>query len=383
MPLKKQLSKPLLNWYDAHRRDLPWRGIRDPYAIWLSEVMLQQTTVRAVEPRWTRFLKRWPTAAALANAPLADVLQEWTGLGYYARARNLHRAAGIIRDQFGGAIPPAFELLLALPGMGVYTAAAVASIAFGEAVAVVDANVERVLARLFAIEENIRTTPMRKKLREHVADLLDRKRPGDYNQAIMELGATICLPRKPRCPECPIASWCEARKRGIQETVPVIPAKTPMQKVRESAVIIRDRKGRVLLLLRAMESSFGGMWETPRAVCGEHEEARAAAGRAATEIAGLSVSVGAPALRLRHTVMRNQITLTVFGVTSVKGKVRLSAQHDDHRWATTEEWLTMPKSTTQADIAEFVATGNLPAKSVTAEDTGERDFFSDEGNSPN
>lgn len=342
----------LLRWYDGNRRSLPWRETRDPYAIWLSEVMLQQTTVRTVEPRWRRFLRRWPAIADLAAAPLDDVLHEWTGLGYYARARNLHKAARIVVEEFGGELPGRYELLLALPGMGVYTAAAVASIAFGEAVPVVDANVERVLARLHAVEEDARSARGKRRLRGLAVELMSRRRPGDFNQAMMELGATVCVPKRPACWACPVAAVCGAKALGAPEAFPRLAPRPALEPVREAAVILR-RGGKVLLLKRKKNASFGGMWELPRVRCRDDESSIDAAARAARELAGLEATIASPVMRLKHTVMRNRITLLVYKSSKIKGSVRL-AEHASSGWFLPEEWLDLPKSTSQTKIAKFV-----------------------------
>lgn len=342
----------LLKWYDESRRALPWRVTTDPYAIWLSEVMLQQTTVRTVEPRWSRFLQRWPTVGALAGAPLEEVLHEWTGLGYYARARNLHKAARKIVEEFDGRIPATFESLRSLPGMGPYTAAAVASIAFGEPVAVLDANVERVLARLYALDRDARSTPGRQFLKDRAAGLLCTKRPGDFNQAMMELGATVCLPRVAHCRQCPLEEHCEGRRSGDPLGFPRRKPREPMEEVREAAVLIRSN-GAVLLLRRPHEASFGGMWELPRLVCHEGEEGADAARRAAREIAGLDVDVGPEILRLKHTVMRRRITLRVYPARRWSGRVSPSF-HEEANWFPAREWAGMPKSTTQKKICDHL-----------------------------
>jgi len=351
--LARRFRQSLLKWYDDQRRDLPWRRTRDPYAIWLSEIMLQQTTVRTVEPRWTRFLQRFPTVKALAAAPLDDVLHEWTGLGYYARARNLHRAATIVARDFDGELPASHELLLALPGMGVYTAAAVASIAFGEVVPVLDANVERVVARLLALEENARMPSAKRAIRAHLEHLIDPARPGDFNQAMMELGATVCSPKSPGCSRCPVAGACRGRALGEPENYPRLPPKAPLEEVREVAVVLR--KGRhILLLQRPATGSFAGMWELPRGTCNPGEDGPEAAARIVREQTSLEATPRSPLLRLQHTVMRRRIELTVFDTSSWSGVPR-AITHERLEWTLPEEWLDLPKSTTQADIAAHLA----------------------------
>ncbi len=258
-------SERLLSWYDRHRRDLPWRARpgeeADPYRVWLSEIMLQQTTVPAATPYFHAFTERWPTVAALAAAPLEEVLVAWAGLGYYARARNLHRCAQVVAATPGGLFPDSEERLLELPGVGAYTAAAIAAIAFGRRATVVDGNVERVVARLFAVEEPLPGAKPR--LRALAATLTPDARPGDHAQAMMDLGATVCIPRKPRCMLCPLADRCEARARGLQEELPRKAAKAEKPTRRGVAYWLLNPQGAVLLRRRAEEGLLGGMTEVP------------------------------------------------------------------------------------------------------------------------
>jgi A/G-specific adenine glycosylase len=262
------LSAKILGWYDRHRRDLPWRakpGERaDPYAVWLSEIMLQQTTVATVGPYFRRFLKRWPTVGDLAAASLDEVLTEWQGLGYYARARNLYKCAQVVARDYGGKFPDAEEGLLELPGVGAYTAAAIAAIAFDRSATVVDGNVERVMARLFAEE-----TPLpaaKPTLRDYAARLTPSERAGDYAQAVMDLGATVCTPRQPKCLLCPWNDACAARAEGVEETLPRRAAK-PEKPTRRGVAfwLTRDgNEGREVLLRRRPEKGLlGGMMEVP------------------------------------------------------------------------------------------------------------------------
>ncbi|HUP19541.1 MAG TPA: A/G-specific adenine glycosylase [Gemmatimonadota bacterium] len=258
------LPSVLLDHYDRTRRAMPWRETSDPYAIWVSEVMLQQTRVDAVIPYWERWMARFPTVHALAEADLGDVLRHWQGLGYYSRARNLHRAAREVRERYTGEVPGEAEELRRLPGVGEYTAGAVASIAFGRRVPAVDGNVRRVLSRLHNLEN-----PGSAELRRLAHDLVPADRPGDFNQALMELGATLCTPRSPRCERCPVAAWCRARALGVQEERPrPKPRKRVPEEAVETAVVVRD--DRALLLVRRPEAGLlGGMWEPP----GEHRPA--------------------------------------------------------------------------------------------------------------
>ena len=256
-----QHPQELLAWFDRHRRDLPWRRTRDPYRIWLSEVMLQQTRVEVVLPYYERFLERFPTAEALAAADLETVLSLWSGLGYYRRARQLHAAARRVAES--GGFPRTVEGLRELPGIGPYTAAAVASIAFGVAEPVVDGNVERVLSRWLALDADPKGSAGRKALLEAAASLLDPERPGDSNQALMELGATLCTPRRPTCLLCPIASGCRAAAGGDPEQYPAPRAKRAPERHRLLAAVVEDDGG-VLLFRRPDDSELlAGTWELP------------------------------------------------------------------------------------------------------------------------
>jgi A/G-specific adenine glycosylase len=243
-----RFRKNLLAWFKKFQRDLPWRRTSDPYAIWLSEIMLQQTRVAAVIPYFQRFLEHFPTIEALAKAPEEDVLRLWAGLGYYSRARNLQNAARQIVALHNGAVPSDETQALALSGIGSYTSAAILSIAFGRKLAVLDGNVARVLARLGAIRGDLRSGNRWMELQETANKLLDREHPGDWNQAMMELGATLCTPRAPQCLLCPINEFCEARKLGIAELIPEKRKKRDTVEVLLAAVVFIDLKARTLLL---------------------------------------------------------------------------------------------------------------------------------------
>jgi len=243
-----RFRKNLLAWFKEFQRDLPWRRTNDPYAIWLSEIMLQQTRVAAVIPYFERFLQHFPTMEALAKAPEEDVLRLWAGLGYYSRARNLQNAARQIVALHRGAFPSDEAGALALSGIGSYTAAAVLSIAFGKKLAVLDGNVARVLARLGAIRGDLRAGNRWMELQKTATTLLDREHPGDWNQAMMELGATLCTPRAPQCLLCPVGEFCEARKQGIVDLIPEKRKKRDTVQVRLAAIVFVDPKDRTLLL---------------------------------------------------------------------------------------------------------------------------------------
>lgn len=246
----------LLSHYDAHARDLPWRGESDPYRVLVSEVMLQQTRVETVKGYYDRWLERFPDMESLADASEDDVLKAWEGLGYYRRARNLHRTASVVREQ-GGSLPTDQAGLRALPGVGEYTAGAVGSIAFGDAVPAVDGNVRRVLARLFG-----EAAPTAAWLRERAATLLERTRPGDWNQAVMEHGATVCTPLAPRCGSCPVDEWCVANFAGTQADLPV-PIKRSAVRSERIRLAVLECEERVLIRRRALDGLLGGLWAFP------------------------------------------------------------------------------------------------------------------------
>jgi A/G-specific adenine glycosylase len=258
------LSKSLLDWYDIHRRVLPWRapaGKRaDPYKVWLSEIMLQQTTVQAVGAYYRKFLERWPTVKALAAAPQDQVLAAWAGLGYYARARNLHAAAKVVADDMGGRFPVTAEALRELPGVGGYTSGAIAAIAYDEKQAAMDANAERVIGRLYAVE-----TPMPKAKPElhKLCMALVPDRAGDFAQALMDLGSAICTPKRPACANCPWEKPCLARRRGIQEQLPVKAPKMVRPLKRGAAFVVTDKGGAVLLVKRPDKGLLASMLEPP------------------------------------------------------------------------------------------------------------------------
>lgn len=269
----KRFRSGLLAWFHRNKRALPWREHRDPYRIWISEIMLQQTRVAAVIPYYDRFLRRFPTIQALARAQIESVLQFWAGLGYYSRARHLHQAAKQIVAQHHGEFPRTMDEALTLPGIGAYTSAAILSIAYGFPTAVLDGNVARVLARLGAVRGDLRA-PNRWSTLKHAADtLLDAENPSDWNESMMELGATVCTPRAPRCYECPVAEFCRARAMGIQDNLPAKRTKRASEQVTLAAAVLLDAKGRTLLVRPAAKNVdaesaalFSRLWQFPALV---------------------------------------------------------------------------------------------------------------------
>lgn len=280
--IRARVRRSLLTWYRRAKRDLPWRRTRDPYRIWVSEIMLQQTRVETVIPYYERFLRHFPTVRRLASASLGDVLKRWEGLGYYSRARNLHLAAQHIVGALRGQIPRTAEGWRRLPGVGRYTAAAIASIAFNEPVPALDGNIRRVLARLYAVREALGAPETEARLWREAQALLAPRAAGDFNQAMMELGATVCLPRTPRCEACPLAEACRAAMQGIAAA---LPAKRRRQRapVRRFAVVAARRGTRLLVARRPPRGLLGGLWGLPTAALTDGESAEAAAARMVRE----------------------------------------------------------------------------------------------------
>jgi len=304
----------MLAWYAAHKRDLPWRRTQDPYRIWLSEIMLQQTRVAAVVPYYERFLDAFPDVRALARAKPERVLAVWAGLGYYSRARNLQRAAKEIVARHAGDFPRQYEAVLELPGIGTYTASAVLSIAYGEPHAVLDGNVARVLARIGALRGDLRAPATWRSLQAAAEDLLTRKTPGDWNQAMMELGATVCTPKSPRCTECPAEKWCRARKLGIAEELPSARKKRATVTVTLSAAVLLDPQGRTLLVREENGDGalFSRLWQFPALETNGSDASEALAAHL-TKIFGVALNGNfTPLATSRHAVTFRNIRLEPF-----------------------------------------------------------------------
>ena len=317
----RAVRKLLPPWFAKRGRDLPWRRTRDPYAIWVSEIMLQQTRVSAVESYYRRFLRKFPDVGALARAPLDDVLKAWEGLGYYSRARNLHRAAGVVLERHGGQLPAAAPDLRKLPGVGRYTAGAIASIAFGRDEPIVDGNVIRVLARIFRIREDPKAPATQRKLWSLAAELLPPGRAGMFNQAMMELGALVCAPRGPDCDACPVAGACAARARGEQADLPRRTPKAPVPHYTVAAGVIR-KPGWILIDRRKPEGLLGGLWEFPGGKVAGGETPAEAVVREVREELDIVVEVVAPLVRIRHAYTHFRITLHAFQCRHVSGRPR-------------------------------------------------------------
>lgn len=260
----KQICGPLLDWYHKNRRILPWREEATPYRVWISEIMLQQTRVEAGRGYFERFTAQLPDVEALANVEDEQLMKLWEGLGYYNRARNLKKAAGIVMEQYGGEIPPSYEELLKLPGIGPYTAGAISSIAFGIAAPAVDGNVLRVVSRIMERRDDIAQASVKKAMEEELGEIMPREKPGDFNQALMELGAIVCIPNgAPKCGECPVSGLCRSRAAGTQEEIPVKKSKKERRIEEKTVLILIDDAGRMALRRRPEKGLLSGLWELP------------------------------------------------------------------------------------------------------------------------
>lgn len=351
---------PLLAWWDAGHADLPWRQTRDPYAIWVAEIMLQQTQIATVIPYYTRWLARFPDVAALAAAPLADVLKLWEGLGYYSRARHLHAAAQRIVAQHDAQLPATAAALRQLPGIGRYTAGAIASIAFGEAAAVVDGNVVRVLARLLDLADDVTASATQRRLWAIAEATVPAQRPGAYNQALMELGQRVCLSSMPRCTECPLVAHCGAARRGTQLARPVRPPRRRTPHYDVAAGVIYRPDGRFLITRRPLHGLLGGLWEFPG---GKQEAGEALPQTLAREIReelGIDVAAEGLIVRVPHAFTHFRLTIHAFRARYLAGEV----QHIgviDHAWVTLAELAPYAFSHTNRQIiAALNGAGHQP-----------------------
>ncbi len=334
----KQISEfrdRLIEWFHENRRDLPWRQTSDPYKIWVAETMLQQTQVSKVIPYYNRFILRFPTVQALAKAPLSKVLKAWENLGYYARARNLHKAARQIVRHGNGEFPGEMQTIRALPGIGPYTAAAILSIAFGQDYALVDGNVIRVLTRITRYGGNPRDSQGKKHLARMAEDFLARGQAGDYNQAVMELGATVCVPTNPHCQECPVAHLCQANLHAEQHLYPV---RTPVKKrphyVIAAGIILQG--DRILIARRPDDGLLGGLWEFPGGKVEDGETPEQAVLREVKEELDVIVRVEKLFTTIKHQYTHFTITLNAFLCQYVSGQPR-AIGCTDWRWVKKEE----------------------------------------------
>jgi len=330
-----QTRKLLIDWYHRHYRRLPWRETDDPYRIWVSEVMLQQTQVQTVLPYYQRFLGDFPDVKTLANANLQAVLKAWEGLGYYARPRNMHRSARIILKQHAGIFPDSWDVLRELPGIGDYIASAVLSIAFNQPYVVLDGNVKRVLSRLYEISAPVNKSSSHKIFKERADELLDRRHPCLFNQALMELGALVCKPKNPGCKGCPVHSSCLASHEGHVDQFPkrIRRPKTPVHNI---AVGVVYKDNHMLITRRKTEGLLGGLWEFPGGKIGKHERPEQACVREIKEEVNLSVTVTGHIAQVKHAYTHFKIIMEVFFCQYVSGDIKLNGPVD-FRWITLKE----------------------------------------------
>lgn len=334
-PEISEFQSRLLDWFAQNQRTLPWRESRNPYHIWVSEVMLQQTQVKTILEYYPKFIERFPTVGDLARADQADVLKYWEKMGYYARARNLQRATQKVLGEFGGKIPENYADFRGLPGVGEYIAAAVLSLAFGQPFAVVDGNVKRVLARYFLIEIPVNHSSAKREFQKLADQLLTQDRPADFNQAIMELGALVCRPQNPLCTDCPVRSGCRAFESGRQIEFPVAKKSKPLPQHQLAAGII-FRDGKVLIVKRPASGLLGGLWEFPNERILPGESPDQACPRLIQEMTGLTVGQPVFLTRINHAYTHFKITLEIFRCEWICGEVTLNGP-DDFRWITPSE----------------------------------------------
>jgi A/G-specific adenine glycosylase len=335
----ERLRQALLQWYAQSGRDLPWRRTRDPYAIWISEVMLQQTQVKTVLPYYDRWLQQFPTIVALASAEQQQVLKAWQGLGYYARARNLHRAAHMIVQTHGGEFPQTLDAVMQLPGIGRTTAGGILSAAYNQAVPILDGNVKRVLSRLMALD----TAPNRamKQLWQLSSQLLDRQHPRDFNQALMDLGATLCTPRQPACLLCPWRPACRAYQLNMQNELPVSESRAPLPHKQIGVAVIWNSQGQVLIDRRRPDGLLGGLWEFPGGKQEADETIEACIRREIQEELGIEIEVGDRLITIDHAYSHFQVTLNVHHCRHLQGEPQ-PIECDEVRWVTVDELDAFP-----------------------------------------
>lgn len=351
------LAERLLNWYGRHARSLPWRGSSDPYTIWVSEIMLQQTRVETVTAYFKRWMDKYPSIHSLAMAPLQEVLITWEGLGYYSRARNLHRAAQIVVKEHAGRLPADFQALMKLPGIGRYTAGAIASIAYGLDFPVLDGNVRRVLTRVFDVSEEVGSSIGERMLWELAEQNLPRGKAGDYNQALMDLGAGICGVRSPRCDDCPLRDICQAKALAIQEERPVRKSRENIPHHTVTAAVIR-RNGKLLITQRPESGLLGGMWEFPGGKLQPDEELDECLQREIREELGVSVQVGESVGIYQHAYTHFRVTLHAFRCALEGETMPRPLQVKAVRWIHLDELANYPMGKIDRQIANHIANEN-------------------------
>lgn len=332
---KKVIQKALLDWYQYNRRELPWCRTINPYNIWISEVMAQQTRIETVIPYYRRFIQRFPDVKTLEAADLQDVLKMWEGLGYYRRAHHLHQAARFITDRRKGEFPKDFADIMALPGVGGYIAAAIASIAFSQPFAVLDGNVKRVLSRLYCVDKATNDSTSQRHYQKLAENILDGRNPGNHNQALMELGAVICTPNNPVCGECPVGNYCCVHQSGRVEDYPqrISKREVPTYQI---AVGVIHKNDKLLITRREETGLLGGLWEFPGGKIKDGESAESACRREVLEETGLTVNIERYLTHVRHAYTHFKIEMAVFICDYIRGEVQLK-EPVDFRWVGIEE----------------------------------------------
>jgi len=354
-PLRRRIQDRLLAWFRRAARDLPWRRTRDPYRVWVSEIMLQQTQVKTVIPYYEKFVKRFPTVKALANASLEAVLEFWSGLGYYRRARHLHAAAKIVQGRHGGVFPGTFQEALALPGLGRYSAGAILSIAFGADLSVVDGNVMRVFSRLTALKIDPRSPAGQKKMWALAERLLPPGQAGDFNQALMELGARICTPGVPACAHCPLARDCSAFAEGQPERYPVKGSRAASIERFQVCVLI-EKKGKILILRDSSSQWYQDLWHLPFFDMPSKRIQRKKLAAAIESQLGLNVEPGEKLLENRFTITRHRVTQTVL-MGHCQGGRLLPRAGRRTRWVALSRLARLPLPASQKEIPGRAASG--------------------------
>ena len=343
------ISKPLLDWYAKNAREMPWRDHPDPYAIWISEIMLQQTRVDTVIDYFNRWMQVFPDIDSLANSSEQDVLKQWEGLGYYSRARNIHKTARILQTEYQSQLPADPQKLQRLPGIGRYTAAAITSIAFGKDEAALDGNIRRILSRVFDIDLPIRTPAAEKIFWDLAEKQLPPGRAGDYNQALMDLGATICLPGKPKCLLCPIQQHCLAFERGVQELRPVLPEKKPLpHHIVTAAIVYKDE--RYLLAQRPQNGLLGGLWEFPGGKQETQESLEEALQREIKEELDCEIQVLDHFGVYQHAYTHFRVTLHAYFCNIIKGEPK-AIEASQLTWCSLDELTNYPMGKIDRQIA--------------------------------
>lgn len=347
---KQKLRRRILRWFDSNARELPWRESRDPYKIWVSEIMLQQTQVETVRSYFNRFVKRFPNVRCLAESDESEVLRLWEGLGYYRRARQLHQAAGVIVEQFDGVFPDSFDDVVSLPGIGRYTAGAILSIAHDQRLPIVEANTIRLYSRLVSYPDDPRSSSGQSLLWEFAEAILPTKRIGKFNQAVMELGAKICSPRKPQCLLCPLSSICPTHLKGLQDEIPVAAKRVVYTDVNEIAVVVR-RQNKVLLRRCSETERWAGLWDFPRFANETQRNTNRNITSKVREMTGVSVEPGRKLTTIKHGVTRYRITLDCYEARHRTGRLH---RNSECTWTTAEKLVEFPLSVTGRKIARLV-----------------------------